>query len=203
MLNRGVSKKRRTLLWVVSGPSGSGKTTICKRLARKKSLNIARSISYTTRAQKKGEKNQRDYIFISKGEFLKKVKRSEFLEWQEVFGSLYGTPKKHLLGLLRQNKDVLLCIDVKGALDIRKKFPQRVVFIFIVPPTRKELTLRHKLRGREDKEEMRKRLAFAKTELSFVKNYDYIIVNDDLPKAVRDIESIIVAKRLENVLYTR
>lgn len=196
-----LSKRKKVLLWVVSGPSGSGKTTLCSRLLREKNMNIARSVSFTTRSLRKGEKNHKDYVFVSREEFLKKIKKGDFLEWKEVFGNLYGTPKKLVYDLLARNKDVLLSIDVKGALEIKKKFPTKAVFIFVVPPNEKELAKRTKLRARESRGEMQKRLAFAKTELSFAKEYDYIIVNDDLLKALKDLESIIIAKRLENVLY--
>lgn len=202
MWNKVVLRKRESLLWVVSGPSGSGKTTLCSRLLRKKNLDIVRSVSFTTRPLKKGEKNLRDYVFVSKGEFLKKIKRGELIEWQEVFGNLYGTPKKSVYELMTRNKDVILCIDVKGALEIKKKFPKKSVFIFVVPPNEKVLIERTHTRAREDKKEIQRRLAFAKTELSFAKEYNYIIVNDDLTKAIRELESIIIAKRLENVLHS-
>ncbi|NQU18804.1 guanylate kinase [bacterium] len=202
MWNRVVSKKKKPLIWVVSGPSGSGKTTLCRKLLSKKRLNIGRSISFTTRPIKKGERNHRDYIFISKEEFLRKIRRAEFIEWKEVFGNLYGTPKKLAYDLFRKNKDVLLCIDVKGALEIKKKFAKRAVFIFVVPPNERELIRRTKIRAREDRGEMQRRLACVKTELSFVREYDYIIVNDHLSKSVKELESIIYTKRLENVLHT-
>jgi guanylate kinase len=197
-----IPKRQQALLWVVSGPSGSGKTTLCNSLLFKQYLNIARSVSCTTRPIRKGEKNYRDYIFISKQTFLGKIKRGEFIEWKEVFGNLYGTPKKRVSDLLARNKDVFLCIDVKGALEIKKKFPIRAVFIFVVPPSVTILAQRTHSRAREDREEIKKRLAFAKTELSFAKEYDYVIVNDDLSEAVKALESIIIAKRLENVLHT-
>lgn len=195
-----VSKRKRALLWVVSGPSGSGKTTLCNRLLRNKKLGIVRSVSFTTRPLRKGEKNHRDYIFVSKETFLRKIKNGDFIEWKKVFNNLYGTSKKLVDGLRAKNKDVLLSIDVKGALEIKRKFPQKSVFIFVVPPNGKELAKRIKRRAREDKEEMQRRLAFAKTELSFANEYDYIIINDVLSKAVNDLETIIIARRLENVL---
>ena len=201
MWNRIVSKRNKSLIWVVSGPSGSGKTTLCRKLLRKKSINIARSISFTTHSVKKGERNYRDYIFISREEFLKKVRRGKFVEWKEVFGNLYGTSKKLVNSLLKKNKDVLLCIDAKGALEIKKKFAKRAVFIFVVPPNKTVLVKRTKLRAREDKAEMKRRLARIKTELSYAKEYDYIIINDDLSEAIENLKSIIIARRLENVLH--
>jgi len=202
MWNKVVAKKNQPLLWVVSGPSGSGKTTLCMRLLGRKKIGIVRSISFTTRPVKKGEKNHRDYNFISRNEFIKKEKSGEFLEWQKVFGNFYGTSRKLVEDAFKKGKDVLLCIDVKGAIEIKKRFAKRSVFIFIVAPSEKELIQRTKMRARENKQEMKKRLAFAKTELSYAKEYDYIVVNDNLEEAVKNLESIIVARRLENVLHS-
>jgi guanylate kinase len=203
MWNKIVSNKTKPLLWVVSGPSGSGKTTLCRELLRRKNIGIVHSVSFTTRPIKKGEKSKRDYIFISRQEFLKKIDRGELLEWQRVFGNFYGTSKKLVGQAFKKNKDVLLCIDVKGALEIKKRFSKRSVFIFIVAPSEKELIQRTKMRAREDHAEMQKRLAFVQTELSYAKEYDYIIVNDKLSQAVKNLESIIIARRLENVLRAR
>jgi guanylate kinase len=197
-----IAKKNRAILWVVSGPSGSGKTTLCEKLIQQDKLNIARSISYTTRSLRKGEKNYKDYIFVARQAFRAKIEKGEFLEWKEVFGNLYGTSKRRVRSLLKQNKDVLLCIDVQGALEIKHKFPKQTVSIFVVPPNVKELKRRIKLRAREGRRELKRRLAFAKTELSFAKQYDYIIVNDDLNKALEGLESIIMAERLKNVIRT-
>ena len=200
MWNKVILKKREPLLWVVSGPSGSGKTTIYQALLRKEYLNIERSVSFTSRPLKKGEKRHKDYVFISKEEFLKQIKNNELIEWQEVFGNLYGTSKKLVYDLFKKNKDVLLCIDVRGALEIKKQFSKRVVLVFILPPSERELTQRIKARARDENEEIKKRLAFVKTELAVAKEYDYIIVNDNLSKAVKELESIIITKGLENVL---
>ncbi|MFH1621781.1 MAG: guanylate kinase [Candidatus Omnitrophota bacterium] len=201
MWSKVVAKKHRAWLWIVSGPSGSGKTTLCERLLRKKSLNIVSSISFTTRSLRRGEKNNRDYFFISKKDFLKKIKKGDFLEWKKVFSNFYGTPKNIVFDLLKKNKDVLLSIDVKGALEVQKKYPRRSILIFVLPPNEKVLAKRAKERAREDRVEIKRRLAFAKTEISFAKKYNYIVVNDNLKKAIRDLESIIITKRLENDLY--
>jgi guanylate kinase len=201
MWNSLVGKKRSSVLWVVSGPSGSGKTTLCSKLLEK-GLGIVRSISCTTRSVRKGEKNHRDYIFISKETFLEKIKNGDFLEWKSVFGNLYGTPKSPILKALKNNKDVLLSIDVKGAMEVKKQFPRRSVFIFVLPPNEKELAKRSQKRARESKAEIRRRLVFVKSELSFAKKYDYILVNDDFSKALKNLKSIIIAKGLENDLHT-
>jgi guanylate kinase len=197
MWNKIVAKNKKAFLWVVSGPSGSGKTTLCEKLIQHDKLNIARSVSFTTRSLRRGEKSKSDYFFISRQEFRKKIKAGDFLEWKEVFGNLYGTSKRKVRSLLKKNKDVLLCIDVKGALEIMHKFPKQAISIFVVPPNEKELERRTKLRDREKGRELKKRLDFAKTELSYAKKYNYVIVNDDLSEALKNLESIIIAKRLE------
>lgn len=202
MWNRLVARNKKPILWVVSGPSGSGKTTLCKKLLQKKRLDLVRSVSITTRALRKGEKQYRDYIFVSRDGFLKMARRNEFLEWQEIFGNFYGTPKRTIQQSLRRHKDVVLCIDVKGALAIKKKFFKQSVFIFIIPPSSHYLMRRIKARARESHTEIQKRLRRANIELSFAKQYDYIVVNDTVSEAVHELEAIITAKRLENVLHS-
>ncbi len=137
MWNKIVSRRTKPMLWVVTGPSGSGKTTLCMQLLRRGNTGIVRSISFTTRPIKKGEKDQRDYRFISREEFLKKINKGELLEWQEVFGNLYGTSKKLVEEAFKKGKDALLCIDVKGALEIKRRFARRAVFVFIVRPAKR------------------------------------------------------------------
>lgn len=201
MWNRLIAQRRGPLLWVVSGPSGSGKTTLCKILLRKKKLGLVRSVSFTTRAVRKGERNKKDYIFVSKDAFLRRVRRGEFLEWQETFGNLYGTPQRFVERSLRRRQDVLLCIDVKGALEIKKKFFAQAVFILVIAPSAYHLTQRMRTRARESAVEIQKRLRHARVELSFAAEYDYIVVNNTVSEAVHKLESIIIAKRLENVLH--
>jgi len=195
-----VERKKKNLLWVLSGPSGSGKTTLCQHLLRKKYLGLERSISYTTRPRRKGEIDGEDYFFISRSKFLELEKRGEFLEWQEVFGNFYGTSKKFVESMLAEGKDVVLSIDVKGAKEIRRQFSDRSVLIFIIPPNEEALRRRLHIRGDEGKKEMQRRLNFAKVEISYAPIYDYVIINDNLKQAVNDLEIIIKAKRLENVV---
>lgn len=201
MWNSLVKNSPSPLLWVISGPSGSGKTTICKEFLRKKQSTVVRSVSFTTRARRKGEKNARDYFFVSPEEFARRLHRGEFLEWQGIFDNLYATSKRFVYDAFRSGKDVLLCIDVKGASVVRQKFSRRAVFIFIIPPSENALVQRIKKRARESSAEIKKRLQRAKTELSFAKKYDYIIVNDTIKEAVGSLRAIIKAKRLENVLH--
>lgn len=197
-----IQRRHKAILWVVSGPSGSGKTTLCGKLIRQGNLNIARSVSCTTRSLRQGEKNYRDYIFISREAFRAKIRQGDFLEWKEVFGNLYGTPEKRVRSLLRHGKDVLLCIDVKGAMEIKRKLPKQTVSIFVVPPNARELARRIRQRARESGRELKRRLAFAQTEITFAKHYDYTIINDELKNALEGLKSIIIAKRLENVIRT-
>lgn len=201
MWSRLVLQRRRPLLWVVSGPSGSGKTTLCKMLLRKKYLQVVRSVSVTTRALRKGERNKKDYIFVSREDFLRRVRQDEFLEWQETFGNLYGTPKRFIEWSFRRHKDILLCIDVKGALEIKKKRSAQAVFVFVIAPSETHLMQRIKTRARESTVEIQNRLRHARVELSFAKEYDYIVVNNTVSEAVHELEAIIIAKRLENVLH--
>ena len=130
------------------------------------------------------------------------VSNGEFLEWQEVFGNFYGTSKKSVQSYLKKNKNVLVSIDVKGAMRIKKEFPEAAVFIFVLPRNEKELVNRIINRAGDEKEEIKKRLKRVGEELSFAKKYDYIVVNDKLNQAVRELESIIIAKRLENATCT-
>ncbi|MBL7157666.1 MAG: guanylate kinase [Candidatus Omnitrophica bacterium] len=186
-----MEKKGR--IFVVSAPSGCGKTTICKRVLRK-IKGLTPSVSTTTRRPRRGEKNKKDYRYISKKLFKKEVKNRSFLEWEENFGYFYGTPKRFVLEKIKKGKDLLLSIDVKGAMNVKKKFPKSVL-IFIKPPSIKELSRRLKLRNTDDKAEIARRIKIAKRELKFAPKYDYIVVNDKLENAVDELISVIKKKR--------
>jgi len=180
-------------LYVVSGPSGCGKTTLCAKLL-KKELGLTRSVSVTTRIPRAGEKRNRDYIFNTKELFLKDVKNKRFLEYAKVFGNYYGTPKKFVLEMLKKNKDILLNIDVQGAAQIKRNFKEAVL-IFILPPSLKVLYKRLQTRSTDTKKEVKKRLEAAEKELNAVNVYDYIVLNDKLSAATKDIVAIIKADR--------
>jgi guanylate kinase len=182
-------------LFIISGPSGSGKTTLYKRLLKRKTLHnsLIKVVSVTTRPARDSERDGRDYLFISKEEFLKQKRLGGFLESQSVFGFLYGTPKAVLLKLLHQGKNVLLCIDVKGARAIKRIYPE-AVSVFILPPSLEALNLRLKGRCTEAKKEMRNRLTVAKREIASAKHYDYRVVNDNLKSALQKLEGIILSK---------
>lgn len=176
-------------IFVVSAPSGCGKTTVCKRVL-KKVTNLTPSVSATTRPPRRGEKNKKDYYFLSREAFKKEIKKGALLEWEENFGQLYGTPKRFVLGKIKKGKNLLLSIDVKGAMQVKKKFTDGV-FIFVKPPSLKELSRRLKNRHTDGRAEIKRRLKIAKKELGFAPRYDYIVINKNLGKAVSRIISII------------
>ncbi|MFC1667117.1 guanylate kinase [Candidatus Omnitrophota bacterium] len=180
-------------LFIISAPSGSGKTTLCKRLVDSLS-GLNRSISMSTRIPRVGEKDGVDYLFIEKREFLKRKKRNEFLEWAKVFEEYYGTPKKYVGHILKKGQDVLLSIDVQGAMKI-KRSKMRAVYIFILPPSKAMLKKRLYDRSTDSKKEIAKRLKVAKKELSYLSKYDYLVVNDVLESALENLRSIVIAER--------
>ena len=180
------------ILIVLSGPSGAGKGTICKELL--KETDIKYSISATTRKPRKGEKHGREYFFLSKEEFQKKIQEDEFLEWACVYDNYYGTPKSFVEEVLSKGYDCILEIDPQGALKVKKKKPD-AVYIFICPPSFNELANRITNRGTEDIQEIKKRLSCAKEEMLSVENYNYVVVNDVVENAVKKIKAIILAEK--------
>jgi len=184
---------RKGRLFVISAPSGSGKTTICKKVL-KKVKGLVPSVSFTTRAPRKGEKDKKDYYYLSEADFKKEIKNRNLLEWEKNFGYLYGTSKRFVLDKMKSGADVLLSIDVKGAMRVRKKIP-RTVLIFVKPPSMKELSRRLKGRNSDTDAEIAARLGLAKDELNYAPKYDYEVVNKKLEKAVRKIAVIIEKER--------
>lgn len=184
---------KQGVLFVISAPSGSGKTTLCSRLVD--SLpDLSRSISMTTRPPRSGERDGVDYIFIGKDEFLRRMKRNEFLEWAKVFGEYYATPKKYVTHLLSKGQDVLLSIDVQGAMKI-KRLGMRAIYIFVLSPSMSVLKERLKHRSTDSKKEIKKRLTVAKRELTYLPKYDYVVVNNMLESALDNLRSIVIAER--------
>ena len=184
---------KRPKLFIVSAPSGCGKTTIVNKVLQ--SLRgVARSVSVTTRPPRGREKIKRDYDFVSEVSFKNKAKKGDFLEWAKNFGYYYGTPKKAVYDKLKKGKDLILTIDVKGALQVRKKISD-CVMIFIAPPSLEELLRRLRRRATDKSKEISKRLRIAKKEISFSRKYNYIIINDKLEDAVRKLKSIIITER--------
>lgn len=181
------------LLVVISGPSGSGKGTICKRLIEEIE-NLSVSVSATTRKPRVGEIDGKNYFFIDEKEFLKKINNDEFLEYASVYGNYYGTPKKIVLNKLENGKDIILEIDIQGALKVKENYP-RGVFIFILPPSLEELKNRIEGRGTDSKEAIHRRLKSAYDELNYAFQYDYVVLNDEVDTAVEKIKEIISAEK--------
>lgn len=194
-----MNMNKKGILFVISGPSGVGKGTI-KEALLKEIGDMASSISVTTRKPRVGEIDGEDYFFVSKEEFTKKIEKDEFLEWAQVYTNMYGTPRDFVSKQLDKGTDVLLEIDIQGALQVKKKMPS-AVYIFISPPSIKELAFRLSCRGKDSPESISKRLAACENEMKQVKHYDYLVVNDDLNEAVKKVQAIILAERckIENL----
>lgn len=189
------STERRGILFIISAPSGTGKTTLCKQLT----ANIPglwHSISYTTRKPRSGEEHGREYFFTDEPTFQTMIERHEFVEWARVYGHLYGTPRKTLADKIDQGIDVLLEIDVQGALQVKKKF-EDAVSIFILPPSMSVLRQRLLARASESSEEVQRRLQKVKEEVWSYRDYAYIVRNDDLTRSLRDLENIFLGERLK------
>ena len=181
------------LLLVVSGPSGAGKSTVCERLKQKHS-DMALSISATTRAPRHTECEGVNYYFKTDEQFDEMIRSDELLEYAQIYGNRYGTPSFYVNEQVSQGRDVLLEIEMQGALQVKGKRPDGV-FIFVVPPDMYELRERIIGRGSETPETLRERFFSAYTELQYWDHYDYIVVNDDLESAVGRIEAIMAAER--------
>lgn len=181
-------------LYVVAAPSGAGKTTLVRLLLeREPALQL--SISYTTRAPRPGEENGREYHFVAVDRFKTMISAGEFLEWAEVHGNYYGTSQKWIADQLAGGHDVLLEIDWQGAQQVRKLFPA-AIGIFILPPSMAELTRRLTGRGTDSAEVIGRRLAAAEAEMRHVGEFDYVIINDLLDRALEDFCAIVRASRL-------
>ena len=179
-------------LFVFSAPSGSGKTTIVRHLLAKKRFNLEFSISATSRAARSNEKDGEDYYFISLENFKQKIKKGEFLEWEEVYKDNFnGTLKTEIERIWDQKKHVIFDIDVVGGLRIREKFPDRTLAVFVKPPDINELIRRLKNRGEESDEKIASRVAKASVELATAPQFDKIIKNYDLEVALKDAEFLV------------
>ncbi|MBU1084509.1 MAG: guanylate kinase [Candidatus Omnitrophota bacterium] len=185
--------KKDPLIIVVSAPSGSGKTTLTERILEKMD-GIRRSVSYTTRQPRDGEKDAQDYVFISEKDFKEKADNGEFLEWEENFGNFYGTPLDQFRTAMEEGVDVILSIDVKGGKTVKEKFPESVS-VFIIPPSVKELEERLRNRNTDREEQVAMRLEESKREMAAADRYDYLIVNEDLDKASEELMTIIEKER--------
>ena len=178
-------------IFIISAPSGCGKTTLCKKLLKDK-LKLHQSVSITTRPPRRGERNGTDYFFLSAEEFIRMIDAKELLEYEENFGFLYGTPRKAVEELLREGKNVLLSIDVKGAMNVRKSYPQNSVLIFIAPPSMEELKKRLESREADTAKAILNRLKVAKQEVACKDKYNYVVVNDRLNAAYKRLKEIVI-----------
>ena len=187
---------RRGLMFVLSSPSGAGKTTLTRMLLRAdRRVNL--SVSVTTRPKRRGEVNGRDYHFIDRSRFDAMVKDGELLEWAEVFGHHYGTPRKPVDDALRAGRDVLFDIDWQGTQQLREKARDDLVSVFILPPTAMELERRLKTRAQDSRAVIVSRMAKAAGEMSHWPEYDYVIVNRDRAEAFAEVKAILAAERLK------
>ena len=182
----------RGLLLVISGPSGAGKGTICKALLDKNEFWL--SVSATTRQPREGEIDGKNYFFITKDNFKERIEKDDFLEYAEVYGNYYGTPKSSVLQMLDSGKDVILEIDIQGALKVKEAFKEGI-FIFILPPSMEELKQRIIKRGSETPESLMTRFKSAYKEINYVSKYSYAVVNHTVDEAVKKIEGIVIAER--------
>ena len=178
----------RGVLTVISGFSGAGKGTVVKQLLQEYDYGL--SISATTRSPREGEQDGREYFFKTKEEFEKMIREHQLIEYAQYVGNYYGTPKEYVVQQLEQGKDVILEIEMQGALHVREILPE-VNLIFLTPPTVDELEWRLVSRGTETAEVIRERMARAKEESAYMKEYDYVVINDDLDECVENVHQLI------------
>ena len=190
-----IKTKSRGDLIIISGTTCAGKGTVIERLLER-NKNLALSISYTSRPKRENEIDKVDYYFVTKEEFERKIKAGDFLEYAKVqYEAYYGTPKKEVIDLLNNGKDVILEIDVQGAKQIKKIYPETVL-IFIMAPSMSEVKKRIKMRGMENNEQIIARFKVAYNEINEINQYNYVVVNDDLEMAVKKVEAILISEKL-------
>lgn len=189
-----IKRKEKGNLIVISGPSGSGKGSIIKELLKRNgSLHL--SVSMTSRSMRSYETNGLEYNFVSKEEFEEKIKNADLLEYTLYNNNYYGTPKSEITNNIENGKNVILEVEIEGALNVKKMVPE-AIFIFILPPSMKELLKRLKGRGTEDNDKIIKRFKTAYKEINEISKYNYVVVNDELEEAVTNIEAILKSEKL-------
>jgi len=190
-------EKDKGLIFVVSGPSGSGKTTLVDKVVKEAHLRdkLVRSISVTTRKKRSGETEGRDYFFLSRRQFLQKSKARQFLEQTKYLGCYYATPKDFVEAQISRYKHIILCLDLKGAVSVKRFYPKNTVTIFILPPSLAVLRERIERRcNKTKKKEIRQRLKLAKREFEACRRYDHCLINKNLQQAARELRRIILRK---------
>ncbi|TCZ79431.1 guanylate kinase [Paenibacillus albiflavus] len=200
--NTNTMEREQGVLIVLSGPSGVGKGTVCAAL-RKMNLDLVYSVSATTRAPREGEVDGINYFFKKREQFEHMIANDELLEYAEYDGNYYGTPRRFVEDTLKDGKNIILEIEVQGALKVKQKFPEGV-FIFLLPPSLDELHNRITTRGTNSVESIRNRMSVAADEIRLIEHYDYAVVNDEVEKACDKIKSIVVAERCKQErIYTK
>jgi len=195
------SLKRRGLMFVLSSPSGAGKTTIAHRLLQE-DAEIVLSVSVTTRPIRPGETDGLDYRFTDRAGFKAMIEADEFLEWAEVFGHLYGTPKAQIKAGLKDGQDFLFDIDWQGTQQLYQRMETDVVRVFLLPPSIEALEARLRSRGTDSEEVIQSRMARARAEISHWDGYDYVVINDDMETCFHEVHGILRAERLRRARQT-
>ncbi len=193
-------EKKEIKIFVISGPGGAGKTTLVNKLFEKDTIKdfFMKGVTVTTRNKRSQEKDGKDYFFISEEEFLRLKEKEFFLESEQVLSNYYGTPKLFYSLAKKKGKNLVLCIDVKGGVNLKKNFKSaKIVSIFVVAPSKAELMRRMEKR-KEDKDIKKKRVELSKKELQSSKYYDYLVINKEIDKAVEEIEKILIKLNFKN-----
>jgi len=190
-----ITPDRRGIVLILSSPSGAGKTTLTRMLLQNRELDLTLSISVTTRPRRSSEVDGIHYSFISKNRFESMRDNGELLEWAEVHGNYYGTPRGPVDEILREGRDALFDIDYQGTQQVREKMAADTVTVFILPPSMKELRARLERRAEDSREAIERRLENARNEIQRWKQYDYVLVNDDLQRSFDDLLAILRAER--------
>lgn len=202
LVGPGLAIARRGLVLILSSPSGAGKTTLTRALIEDRSLDLAVSVSVTTRPRRPSEIEGRDYHFIGVDEFVSLRERGDLLEWAEVHGNFYGTPRRPVERTLAAGEDMIFDIDYQGTRQVKAMLEQDVVAVFILPPSMAELKHRLKRRAEDTDDVIARRLAAARIEIERWSEYDYVVVNDDLERSYDGLRAILAAERLKRERQT-
>lgn len=192
---------RRGLMFILSSPSGAGKTTIARKLLEH-DRELGLSVSYTTRPPRAGEVHGKDYYFVDRAEFDRKVEAGDFIEWAEVFGNCYGTPKAEIKAGLKGGQDFLFDIDWQGTQQLYQRMESDVVRVFLLPPSIEDLESRLRGRATDSEEIIRGRMDRARSEISHWDGYDYVVVNDDIELCFQKVRGILDAERMKRQRQT-